>query len=307
MADRRLTPSPQETWSWLQQALEGHPGEPGLLALLQQVTPANALSSQPALRPLARAPLRRWPQALLHQPPSEWSPGQAVWTVQLTHNSGAEAAFMAGVVRQVQQLLRGLAQDLQAQGHWSEQTDIAQLAQRLQQIWQRHPWRDISPLYSPPSGFSRLLNLPLYRSGLTLWQGLQTGFWPDWSDQLRQAYHRLSLLYQYWCLLQCLHQLLSATQTEGWECLLLRPPRQRGQCVLKLKKGGQVLSLWHERSFGQSGPVCSLSRQQRPDITLMLEDQGHYSLWVFEVKFRSAGHQPLKADLDRLHAYLIFS
>lgn len=298
-----LAPSPQESWRWLQQELEGHPEGPGLLALLQQRPPVAALSSQPALLPLARAPLRRWPEALLQQDPAHWPPGQAVWTSQLQHSAGPEAAFIAGLVRQVQNQLQSLSQDLQSQGSWAEQIPIARLAQRLQHIWQQHPWRDIRPLPLPPAGFHRMLSLPLYHRALKLWQGLQTGFWPDWSDQLRQAYQSLSLLYQYWCLLQCMQQLLPAAQAEGWECVLLSPPRQRGQCVLKLHKGQQILSLWHERSFGQSGPVRSLSRQQRPDITLIHEDQGNYSLWVFEVKFRSAGHQAFKADLDRLHAY----
>lgn len=302
--EQALQPSPQERWRWLQQGLEGHAKDTGLLHLLQQLPPASALISQPALLPLARAraPLRHC-YGLLQQPPAQWSPGQAIWTEQLQQHSGPEAAFIAGLVRQIQGLLRGLGQDLQAEGRWAEQLPMARLAARLQQIWQQHPWQNIHPLYAPPAGFSRMLGLPLYRKGLQLWQGLQSGLWPDWQDQLRQGYHSLSLLYQYWCLLQCMHQVLQLAQAAGWTPVIISAPLQRGQAVLKLQKGRQWLSLWHERSFGAHGPVRSLSRQQRPDITLVHQDQTHYSLWVFEVKFRSAGHQPLKADLDRLHAY----
>lgn len=299
-----LQPSPQERWRWLQQALEGHIKDPGLLRLLQELPPAGSLVSRPALLPLARArtPLRK-ADALMQQPPAQWSPGQAVWTEQLQQHSGPEAAFIAGLIKQIQGLLRGLGQDLQAEGSWSEQQPMARLAARLQQLWQQHPWHDTSPLYTPPAGFSRMLNLPLYRRGLQVWQGLHSGLWPDWQDQLRQAYHSLSLLYQYWCLLQCMHQILQLAQAAGWTPVMMSAPLQRGQAVLRLQKGSQWLSLWHERSFGAQGPVRSLSRQQRPDITLVHQDQNHYRLWVFEVKFRSAGHQPLKADLDRLHAY----
>lgn len=211
--------------------------------------------------------------------------------------------FIAALSIQLQAYLRDLI-------HYSQQTQQFELAEdldlslkKLHFAWQKHPFRSITPQLKVPE-HTELLYLPEYKLFFRLWQTLGNALQANQIGKLEWAYQDLSSLYQHWCLLQIVEQLLDWAQKHQWQVIDYQFKIQRGQTILSLNKHKQTLTLQNETSYHQHGEFISLSHAQRPDISLKLQSRGQSSqLMIFESKFRTKDQNATKEDIDKLHTY----
>lgn len=314
-----LAKDPDEELHILSQLLEPNADtglQPGLLAALDWLR--RHARSHPVLmgqwRPLART--RRLSPAqlgkgLLQADSPVWEP-----RASLSQNQ-PENRFVTGLVIRLEQRLKQLELYLLRSGQFRLEARATELRERLARHWHQHPLALLTPLWQPPEQ-ARIMSLPGYGICLRVWRSLRQGYLPALTGQLELPLGDLALLYQHACLLQLADALLSWGAQRGWCPLRGNLHMRRGQALLRLERGDLRLELIPELSFSLSVPassatrtagLVSLSQTQRPDISLLLSRHGPadrsqtLAMALFETKFRSEDNRPLKADLDKLHAY----
>lgn len=282
--------------------LEGSASQPGLFTALERLD-AHPLRT-PALRgqwqPLHRS-RRPDPRQLLRGALSPWAP---TWDMRPELQLDTpENRFVAGVVAEVRQHLHQFQQHARQTGEFTTAAAFAQAAHRLGRRWQRHAFAQLRPQLELPS-HAQIFRLPGYAACLRIWQALRRGWQPQMPSDYGLPYGDLALLYQHFCLLALSEALLAWGRAGGWELDGLQLSLRRGRPLLRLRRGELSLAAIPEASYGREGELISLSRTQRPDLSLLLRAPGQApQLIVLDAKFRSEAGQPLKDDLDKLHAY----
>ena len=144
---------------------------------------------------------------------------------------------------------------------------------------------------------------------------------PEMDEPLRN----LPYLYQLWCTLIVISEVVETMSGIGWEVARQRlvTPRAAGMYLDVLRDGspavvlkdgqGQRLRLIPERSFGKNKtPLGSVSFAQKPDISVELsEPGGGHRVLLLDPKYKldseegaEAGDgKPQKVDVDKMHAY----
>lgn len=287
----------QEEQALLWQCLEGDDRWTGLLQSLDWLR--RHARQQPRLSGSWQA-LHRSRHPVARPSLGPLTPVTPVWNLQAqTTNDTVENRFVAGVVNTLLRRLQDFGDYALQLGELATAERFLDAASRLRQSWRRHPLAELEPRPSPPAQ-TAILSLPGYADCFRIWQVLHQGWQPQDSD-LWLPYHDLALLYQHFCLLR-----LAGTLAElpGWQADAIRAWPRPGRPLLSLRQGHYRLELIPEASYGSQGEMISLSRRQRPDVSLVVSERGRaVKLLVFETKFRSEGQQPLKQDLDKLHAY----
>ncbi|HEY9840706.1 MAG: nuclease domain-containing protein [Candidatus Sericytochromatia bacterium] len=285
----------------LQLLLQGVPARPGLLAALDylRLRALRGLVQGGQWQPLYRA--RRPDPALARGPLNAHTPVWEQRPVLLLDQP--ENRFVAGVVAQIRLHLQQLGAHARHCGRCEAADSLQQLEQQLTGHWQRHPLAALPPRLQLPANL-QLLRLPAYAVCGRVWQALRQGWLPAATGLYQLPYGDLALLYQHFCLLQLADALLAWSRLQGWHSGPLDLGLRRGRPLLRLQQAGKWLELVPEASYGPEGELLSLSLTQRPDISLRLRVPGRpLQLLVFETKYRSEAGQPLKQDLDKLHAY----
>ncbi|MBE6442197.1 MAG: hypothetical protein E7022_07715 [Desulfovibrio desulfuricans] len=184
----------------------------------------------------------------------------------------------------------------------------------------------VSLLRQPPARLTQVqLRLPAYRRSVQLAQMLRRSlpvlpFLPGDEVPLES----LPCLYQHWCTLQAVHCLMAATGAQGFRVLSdnILERREDGFAIafpsrvplLELHRNGDGLHIrcWAERAFTaqKADGYTSLSSEMRPDITVEItHPHATPRLLLLDPKYKlsppggSTEAAPLKADIDKMHAY----
>lgn len=274
--------------------------------------PLSQLSQQAAPMPLAR--IRRPTARLLYQDLRSLPAQRPLWHQQTQiHLERPENQLVSLLVHSLLRRFQTLAKSLptvdNSRPQSAKSNPTAALFQMLHtdlnRLWHRHCLAQIKPAQA--AVLAPTLQSPAYVYCEQLLRHAQLLAWPDFEGSQRLAYRQFGLLYQDWCQLHLLSQVLDWGQQQGWQLVRMQRFPQRGK-VLTLTKAAQELSLWVERSFSSSSAeIISISRRQRPDFCLFLRtrqaDKSTVRGIVFDAKFRQQHNQAHKSDLDRLHAY----
>lgn len=311
LAPASLKANPAEEFRLLQRLILGPamPGsavlQPGLLLALDWL--AHSASAEPVLKGQWQ-PIRRVRRPAMVQLARHWHQPQAILWEQAAsiELDQPQNRFVAGVVGQSLRHLQALRRYLEHSGDFAQARQLTALGEQLESRWRRHPLAGLPESLELPA-HPQILQLPAYALCLRVWLALRQGFAPHLEGFTDLPYADLALLYQHWCLLQILEQLLNWGQTHDWQVAEANLSLRRGNCLLSLQQDARRLSLYVEASY-EGQPVkaefYSLSHTQRPDISLKLLQKGQPSkLLVFDTKYRAASNLPLKEDLDKLHAY----
>ncbi len=272
-----------------------------------QRQPLSAYRQAAEATPVAR--IRRPSPRLLYKNVLALPAQQTLWQAQSRiDHCRPENQLILALVRSLLQRFQHLATplpDSKDQTTSSAPAIFQSLYADLQTLWKRHRLSKLKP--APRLDLAFPILEPAYAYCQQLLAHTERFAWPDFNGNHRLAYRQFGLLYQDWCQLQLLKQILAWGESNDWRLLRLQRFPQRGQ-VLTLSKAELELSLWVERSFSPaSTEIQSFSRKQRPDFCLFLKSTAgsrkSIQGLVFDAKFRQDQFQPHKNDLDRLHAY----
>lgn len=178
---------------------------------------------------------------------------------------------------------------------------------------------------APPQRLTMALQrVPEYRAALEGLLELQRSLVVELDDpRLMSPLENLPALYQAWCTLHVVAHVLEIAADTGLRVQAQRLVRPRhgtayvralpaGTEALRLADDhtGATLRLLVEPTYGPSGPIRSISFPQRPDIVLEWRVPGQSPhLIVLDPKYKldsggdPADGSPVKADLDKMHAY----
>lgn len=140
-------------------------------------------------------------------------------------------------------------------------------------------------------------------------------------DALGAPLDNIPTLYQRWATLRTLSRCLRCACEQGWKLRSQTLARiERGGVVVKVLPGGvaalvfergdgATVRVFVERQYGAGGALRSLTYPQRPDVTVERFEPGRgHALWVLDPKYKlvadvEGASQPVKADIDKMHAY----
>lgn len=142
--------------------------------------------------------------------------------------------------------------------------------------------------------------------------------------EMDEPLQNLPYLYQLWCTLVVLGEVVERMVEKGWLVASQRlvTPRASGMYLDVLRDGrpavvmrdgaGRRLRVIPERSFGRKGsPLRSVSFSQRPDISIELTGPDGTAVLLLDPKYKLDSESdadpgdgtPKKVDVDKMHAY----
>jgi hypothetical protein len=238
-----------------------------------------------------------------------------------------ENRLVALFAEQVRGRLRRLVRHLDAQSPLH--AELAVLQQRL--IRARRQARfldDVSKTVSIPDRTTMvLLKRPPYRAALAGFLELHRSIAVHFEDPaLDSPLENLPLLYQIWGTLRVIAELVDLAVEAGYrlESQSLVSRDADGIFVRVLRDGRPAAVLHHpdsqtvlrcipERTYHASGPLRSISYEQRPDIAIEITQPGAPPrVLIFDPKYKLDGEvidgdpgdgKPKKIDIDKMHAY----
>jgi hypothetical protein len=233
-------------------------------------------------------------------------------------------------VTQVDRRLRRALRATEGDDRRSLREDVTSLTDALGQARRYASFLDdASELSGPPDRLSMvLLRRPPYRAALEAFLRFQRGQSIRIDDPAIEApLNELPRLYQQWCTLWVIETLLRVAADYGFTLVEERLIGRDGAGLFMraLPDGKPVLTLQHaesgarvrlipERTYAPGGSgLNSLSFPQRPDIAIELtRSTGEMLIWLLDPKYKldsEAGAStavttnPLKVDIDKMHAY----
>lgn len=170
-----------------------------------------------------------------------------------------------------------------------------------------------------------LLRHPAYRAALEGFLAFQKELLVRIDDpRLEAPLENLPQLYQLWCTLTAIQQVLTRAIGLGYrigsqrllwpdELGLVVALRLGGRAALELEhpQTGTRIRLVPERTFGTTGALRSATYPQRPDLALERHDaSGRVEVLVLDPKYKldpdpseDVTGRPKKADIDKMHTY----
>jgi hypothetical protein len=186
--------------------------------------------------------------------------------------------------------------------------------------------REVGPLRTAPSRATMVLMKRMeYRAayeGFLEFRRRRSVYLDE--PEMEQPLQNLPHLYQLWCTLVVLGEVVESMAGRGWHVRSQRlvTPRASGMYLEVLRDGrpavvmrdenGRTLRATPERSFGTKGsPLRSVSYSQRPDISIEVSGPGGDSVLLLDPKYKLDSETdaepgdgtPKKVDIDKMHAY----
>ena len=183
------------------------------------------------------------------------------------------------------------------------------------------------PTTLPSTPSMVLLRRPPYKAALAGFLDFQRHPAVLFDDpRIEAPLENLPELYQTWCTLQVLDVVLNVCGDLGFTVVQERLTAEDGGGVYVrvLPDGKPALTMHHpetgtdltvipERSYGKSGPLQSVSYEQRPDIAIEIRQPGTgTTVIVLDPKYKLDGEtqedgesagSALKVDIDKMHTY----
>lgn len=330
---------PQETTraqelARLRRAVEGTEDRMGLLRILSELArdPLRALHSVDLWTRSDQA-RRPHPARLVQAVAREGNlgPRRELWRVVDSRVQGTydtyENRVVAGYLREVVGRLGRLAGPSS-----SGQDELARQAHGLRDSLAA-PRREAGfldevplPSSAPTRLTMALLKRPPYRAALEGYLELhRSPFVCLEEPALDSPVDNVPHLYQVWGTLQIIDIILSVAAEQGFQLLsqtlVRRAPGElyvrvlpNGATAVRLRhpRAGTRVAVIPERTYGGGAALHSLTYDQRPDLAVeVLAADGQPSLFLFDPKYKldsestdgSAASRPVKADLDKMHAY----
>jgi predicted component of viral defense system (DUF524 family) len=320
----------------LRRAVRGTPERPGLVQVLSDLAPdphrVLRVDDLWVRRERARRP----------------HPAQLIRAVVLPHNVEKDGlprrvidrrieptvdTFENRLVRlfyeQVRFRLRRLARQLGVRGDEAAFAAVREMHSELRLARRQAAFLDDVALSAnlPTQVTMVLLKRPAYRAALAGFLGLHRSLAVRLEDpRLEAPLENLPALYQLWGTMMVIDVLLEVAVQHRYrlsEQRLVHPdgagafvrvmPAGHAALALRHPDDGTEIRLISERSFGNSGPLRSISYLQVPDVTIEVVRSGTSSrLFLFDPKYKLAGEwvegeepdgKPNKVDIDKMHAY----
>lgn len=329
----------------LRLACNGHRGRMGLLALLPRLNrdPHSALRSVELWVPAGRArrPHASRLGAALSRPANMTATGPAnILDSRVEHTFDVhENRLVQAFCREVARRIRRVSAVVPAGPNLDE---LRVMRDKLETARRAAPFLDAVGL--PTVGISQvsmvLLKNPDYRALLEGYLAFHRLVDVQLDTPLIEvALEELPRLYELWCTLIVIETLADVGHELGFrlddQSLMTRKrdgylmrvlPSGRPALVLSQPDSGVRVMLVPQRTFGPHGEIRSVTYEQRPDISVVVEKPGRLpALWVFDPKYKLDSESaiedgeaelelgsgvedarrggPKKVDIDKMHTY----
>lgn len=223
------------------------------------------------------------------------APPGRVWTEQLHYTLDAPAhRWLRHELLTLHRVLMRLERTAKTEPLTARQAataaELAELATRVERLLEVDPLR-VATGPPPPEAPASLRLAPGYRQAYAACLLLRQGLRPE-GAALSATLKDLHVLYEYWCFLTVVREVVAWTGTTAPLRALIRVHRrgvhvrlQRGRpqtLTFPLPEGGRVTCAYNPR-FGGTGYVVA----QRPDLVLTVERPGHGPRrYVLDAKYR---------------------
>lgn len=322
----------------LRSALEGTEGLPGLLAVLRDAArqPHHVLASEErwTRTDAARQPVPAKLLAALARPGNMLTkdvPGRILDRRVEPSFDTYENRLLREFAEQVERRLRALKRAAEHLDGFRKEHGPAldQMLRSLHAARRTAAFLDgVGRLRGTPNRLTQvLLRSPSYQAVLRGYMRLQR------SPRIRLDHPAMSapvrdvpMLYEAWCTLVVMDELLTVAQLGGWQVTAQRltaPGEVRpfvsvlpsdSHPLLVLQRGRVTASLFYKRRYKRrfkpgNAALRSISFVQEPDITLEVCDAaGGRVLHLLDPKYKLAAYEqgknkPIKEDIDKMHAY----
>jgi hypothetical protein len=320
----------------LRRAVEGDRGRPGLIGILEHVArdPHQVLASHDewVRRDLARRPHpARLPQVVArpHNLDSEQRP-RYVLDTRVEHTVDVyENQLVKAYTYEVLLRLRRLVRMLQAKMATGREVDAQRMLDRLALARRLASFLNAVslPAQLPNRITMVLVKRPAYRAALESYLAFHRSAAVRLEEPALDApLENLPHLYQLWGTLQVVQALVQVAAELGYVVRTQRlVMRDASGTFIQLMPGGvpilvlthpqsrQVVKLISERTYPSTGALHSISYDQRPDVAIEIErPDARTCIYLFDPKYKldgeiiegeTAGGQPKKIDIDKMHAY----